>query len=223
MKVNYDSAGQLILVQTAHSTDSIAAPQTIEQLSTQSIRKLTVQEQAHLKAAFYWLNVYQPEPDASNLEQVQGCLEAFHHLCEISAWQEASSLLFTPTKSGNTQALHKQLKIWGYHLELIELYSRLIGKLNLDLDCVCLQGLGMAYRYFGQDEKARLYHEQQLEIASRIGNRLAEAQAFSGLGSTYFALEQRQTSFKCFEQQLAIAREIKDRNEEGYALGYLGA
>ena len=164
-------------------------------VSHQSIRNLTIQEQAHLKAAFYWMNVYEPEPDASNLEQVRGYLEAFHHLCEISAWQSASQILFTSTKTGKAKKLHEQLRSWGYDSEQIELYSRILGKLNLDLDCLCLWGLGGAYCHLGQVQKALGYHTQHLELAHKIGNKLAEAQALSGLVGVYFLLEQHQSAF----------------------------
>ncbi len=217
LNVCYNSAGQLMLVQADDST------QIIGQLSIQFLRKLTLHEQAHLKAAFYWLNVYQPKPDASNLEQVRGYLEAFHHLCKISAWQEASSILFMPTKTSNAKQLHEQLRSWGYYSEQIELYSQLISKLNSETDCFCLQVLGGAYCHFGQFQKAINYHNQQLEIACKIGNKLAEAQALGELSGVYFLVGQHQNAFSYLQQKLAVAREIKARKEEGQALGALGS
>ena len=223
LNVCYDLTGQLVLLRSDENSVQIGTPQSESQLSTQSIRKLTVQEKAHLKAAFYWLNVYQPESEASNLEQVRGYLESFHHLCEISAWQEASAILFTPTKPKKPKKLHEQLRSWGYDSEKIELYSRILGKLNSDLDCLCLWGLGEAYCHLGQVQKALSYHNQQLEIARKIGNKLAEAQALGGLVGAYSSLQQHQTVFNYLQQQLAIAREINAKKEEGQALGGLGA
>ncbi len=184
-------------------------------------RKLTALELTHLKAAFYWLNVYEPS-DTSHLEQVRGYLEAFHHLCEMSAWQSASQLLFTVTKTSNGKKLYEQLRSWGYYAEQIELYSRLLGKLNSELDCFCLQGLGRAYSYLAQGSQANAFYTQQLELARKIGDRQAEAQALSGLGGVYFDL-QHQTAFNYFQQMLAVAREIKATKEEGQALGSVGA
>jgi tetratricopeptide (TPR) repeat protein len=216
LNVCYDSAGQLMLLQTDDSTERIG------ELSIQSIKKLTVQQQTHLKAAFYWLKVYQSEPDASNLERVRGYLEAFHHLCEISAWQSASQILFTSTQTSNGKELHEQLSHWGYYSELIELYSGLIGKLNQTLDCTCWQGLGVAYRYVGQGDQAINCHNHQLEIARKIGNKLAEVQALGGLGSDYLSMGQYKAAFNLFQQYLAVACEIKARKEQGMALSYLG-
>jgi tetratricopeptide (TPR) repeat protein len=217
LNVCYDSAGQLMLLQTADSTESIG------EFSIQSIKKLTVQQQTHLKAAFYWLKVYQSEPDASNLERVRGYLEAFHHFCENSAWQSASQILFTSTQTSNGKELHEQLSHWGYYSEQIELYSQLIGKLNSETDCFCLQVLGGAYCQFGQFSKAINYHNQQLEIACKIGNGLVEVQAIGELSGVYFLLGQHQNAFSYLQQKLAVAREIKARKEEGQALGAFGS
>src|SRR3712207_7676765 len=52
----------------------------------------------------YTLSLHDALP-ISNLERVRGYLEAFHHLCEISAWQSASQILFTSTKTSNDKEL----------------------------------------------------------------------------------------------------------------------
>lgn len=225
LNVYYDLAGQLILVSHQNQASSLNIHPTsvkLELSSQRTLRKLTIQEQTHLKAAFYWLNIYKPDPDASNLEQVRGYLEAFDHLCEISAWHAASQILFTSTKFNQVRELHEQLQIGGYYKEQIELYTQLIGKLTPDLDCIFLQGLGKAYRYLGQTHKAIDYHNKELNIAHKTSNKLAESKALSGLGSVYFAQHKYQDSVKCFEQQLAIACEIKDKKQEGWARGCLG-
>ena len=37
----------------------------------------------HCRAIINWLSRYQPTPEATNLDQVKGYIEAFHHLCAI--------------------------------------------------------------------------------------------------------------------------------------------
>ncbi|KAB8333142.1 tetratricopeptide repeat protein [Scytonema tolypothrichoides VB-61278] len=218
-----DQAGQLLLMQANSKVDRIEPPQTKHESSTPTLRKLTVLELAHLKAAFYWLNFYEPECGASNLEQVRGYLEAFHHLCEISAWQSASEILFTSTKTSDGKQLYQQLRSWGYYSEQIELYSRLLGKLNSEIDCFCLQGLGRAYAYLDQTSQAMSYYKQQLELARQIGNQKAEAEALGGLVGIYSSLAQHQTAINCLQQQLAVACENNAQKEEAQALGGLGA
>jgi tetratricopeptide (TPR) repeat protein len=217
LHIGCDSTGKLVLVAFNTQIDQI------HESSTPTLRKLTALEVTHLKAAFYWLNVYEPEPDASKLEQIRGYLEAFHHLCEMSAWHSASQILFTSTKTSHGKELYEQLRSWGYYAEQVELYSRLLGKLNSEIDCFCLQGLGRAYSYLDQVPQAMNYYQQHLELARQIGNRQAEAQALGGLVGVYSSLAQHQTAINCLQQQLAIAREIKASNEEGQALGGLGA
>ncbi len=224
--LRYDAAGQLVLLQVDSS---------IEQRETYSnVKKLTIEEKADLKAALYWLEVYEPEPEATNLEQVRGYLEAFHHLCELSFWQEAAELLFmTPklkvvdleTSSSPTteEELHKQLITWGYYREVVELYERLLSKLNTDLDCILLQGLGRASCYQGQLEKAINFHQQQLQLAIQIKNRKSQGQALRGLGLAYARLGQFQKENRYCQQYLEIAYELNDLDDIALALNALGS
>ncbi len=45
------------------------------------------------RAIVNWIANYKPHPDASNIEEIKGFLEAFHHLCEVENWGQAKSLL----------------------------------------------------------------------------------------------------------------------------------
>ncbi|MDP5018495.1 MAG: tetratricopeptide repeat protein [Dolichospermum sp.] len=177
-------------------------------------------EFAHYMAIKNWL-MYKPKLNASNLEQVKHYLKVFHHLCEVEAWETACKLIrLTIT---NTKELHEQLGIWGYHNEQIEIYSRLLTKLNLDLDCLWLDGLGTAYSYLGKAQIAIDYHEKQLEIARKINNRKAEAQAHGGLGWVYaYCLEKAKEAITHYKEQLKISREIDNRKIEGKSLHGLG-
>ncbi|GAA6623467.1 tetratricopeptide repeat protein [Scytonema sp. NUACC26] len=217
-----NSKGELQLASPNTQVERVELPQT-QDSSIPVLRKLNALEVSHLKAAFYWLNVYSPEPETSRLEQVRGYLEAFHHLCEISAWRSAYQILFTPTKTADAKQLYEQLRSWGYYSEQIELFSRLLGKLDSEVDCFCLQGLGRAYAYLDRVPQAMSCYKQQLELAHKIGNRQVEAQAFGGLVSVYSLLGQHQTVLNCLQEQLAIAREVRASREEGQALGGLGA
>lgn len=65
--LSYDSTGQLILARSE------------EVRAKKSIKKLSIQREAHVKAVIYWLQLYQPI-DSSDFEQVKKYIEAFHHL-----------------------------------------------------------------------------------------------------------------------------------------------
>ncbi|MBC1238648.1 pilus assembly protein PilF, partial [Nostoc sp. 2RC] len=81
-------------------------------------------------AVINWLTDYEPNPDAPNLEKVRGCLEAFHHLCQVEAWVKASNLLFTRLNTIEKEELHNQLNTWGYYHEQYDLYTKLLELLE---------------------------------------------------------------------------------------------
>lgn len=176
----------------------------------------------HYSAVESWLLDYYPKPNAPNLEKVRGYLEAFHHLCEVENWELAREiLLFCPSLT--QKELHEQLGLWGYYPEQIELYFQLLDKLDLETNCVVLQGLGTAYCYLGEPKTAIQYYKRVLETAQKNHNSKAEAQAHGGLGKVYSAyIKQYQSALLHYQQQLEIALRIKDREQEGIALEGLG-
>lgn len=223
--LRYDAAGKLLLLQVDSG---------MEQRETYSnFKKLTIEQKADLKAALYWLEVYEPEPESTNLEQVRGYLEAFHHLCELSLWQEAAQLLFiypklkvvdskTSCSLTTKEKLHKQLVTWGYYPVVIELCQGLLGRLNADLECVLLEGLGHANCYQGQIEKAINLHQQQLHLALEIKNKELQGQALKGLGLCYGRLGKYQTELRYYQQYLEIAYELNDLDNIALSLNKLG-
>jgi len=212
--INFTTGGELVLNQ-------LGIDLTKPQLADISPWKF-----AHYMAVENWLTEYQPKPNSSNLEQVRGYLEAFHHLCEVSDWEKASKILFIRSNyATNTKHkdLHEQLFTWGYYQEQIDLYSRLLDKLNPELNCILLHGLGRAYGCLGQPQPAIEFHQLQLDIARKINNRKAEVTALGGLGRIYYwCLGEFETAINYCQKQLAIAREIGDREQEIQALDWLG-
>lgn len=210
--VNFTAGGELVLNQLGID---FATPQLAD---------ISPWEFAHYMAVENWLTEYQPKPDSSNLEQVRGYLEAFHHLCEVSDWEKASKIIFIQLKFANNKALHEQLGTWGYYHEQIELYSQLLDKLNRDLDCIFLHGLGWAYCHLGQPQFAIDYHQRLLDVACEIQNRKAEAQARGGLGQVYsWCLDRFEIALQHYQEQLKIAHKISDRPQQVEALDGLAS
>ena len=122
-------------------------------------------------ASWIWQTIYQPQPDAPDLEKLRGYIEPLHHLCEVEAWEEASKiLLFTRTDRFNNRALYTQLLVDSFE-EIIELCSRLLSKLTPSMDAIFLKLLGNAYYLQGDYYQAIEYHQQSLTIVSKIGER----------------------------------------------------
>lgn len=205
--INFTTGGELVLNQLGID------------LATPQLAEISTWEFAHYMAVENWLTEYQPKPDSSNLEQVRGYLEAFHHLCEVSDWEKGSKIIFINLNIANSKALHEQLGTWGYYREQIELYSQVLDKLNRNLDCIFLHGLGWAYCHLGQPQIAIDYHQRLLDVACEIQNRKAEAQARGGLGQVHFwCLDRFEIALHHYQEQLKIAREIGDRPQEIEAL-----
>jgi hypothetical protein len=140
-------------------------------LAAPEFRELSPCKRAQYRAVKNWLTRYKVKPDASNLEKVRGYLEAFHHLCEVEDWERASQILFTHLKTPTNQALHNQLGHWGYYLEQIEIYSRILHKVATSTSSF-LNGLGNANQALGKYEIAIEYHQNGRHGTNKLGRFL---------------------------------------------------
>lgn len=180
----------------------------------------------HYIAAQMWCIAYQPEPEASNLEQVRGYLEAFHHYCEVKDRESAAEIIFTCLHTPTNEELHNQLETWGYYRERVELYTQLLSLLdesNLQWKAVCFSGLGNAYFYQGDYARAIDFHQQHLDIAIEIGDKSDIGRARGNLGNAYHSQGDYADAIAFHQQNLDTATEIDDKAGIGRALGNLGA
>lgn len=209
--VDYTAPGELLLIELGIN------------LAALNFAEIPHWQLAHYIAIEYWLVEYQPPIGASNLEQVCGYLEAFHHLCEIEAWGKASQILFCLPKFPNSKQLHQQLGIWGCYREQIKMYTKILYKYNREIDCILLHNLIHAYIYTGQLYIAIKCCKTLLEISQNIRNRQAEARAHGGLGRIYnFKFENIQMALQHYQQQLSISRESGDLQQVAEALSGIG-
>ncbi len=171
------------------------------------------------RAVVNWLMKYKPLSDVTNIEKVKGLVEAFYHLCEVEAWKEAGNIPLVILNTPTNEKLHNQLQTWGYYQEQIDLYSKLLGKLNSEWDATCLGGLGNAYQFLGDYTRAMEFHEECLVIAREKGYRKGDGNALGNLGNAYSSLGDYTRAMKLYQQHLVIAREIGNRRGEGGAMG----
>ncbi len=80
------------------------AGQWVQPHQSPSIRQPTFQEKANLRASFYWLNLYRPQPESSPQKDVQGYLEAVQHLIQIEAWDLVQQILSLSVSNAYTQS-----------------------------------------------------------------------------------------------------------------------
>jgi|SRR5579883_1292647 len=170
---------------------------------------------AHQTAAQVWLQDYQPEAGAPNLELVRGKLEAFHHYGEVEDWEAAKGILID-------EGVGLQLFNWSYYREVLPLFERLLGKLGAAVDVRCERGIGNAYLQLSDYPQAIEHYQQSLATAREIGDRDGEGRALGNLGLVYQRLSDYPQAIEYHQQFLTIAREIGYRQGEGIALGNLG-
>ncbi|MGD1698310.1 tetratricopeptide repeat protein, partial [Dapis sp. BLCC M229] len=174
------------------------------------------------RAVINWVTNYKcPQEVNEKLEVVKGYLEAFYHLCEVGDWERAKKILDIKVLPVD-EYLDTQLRSWGYYEECIQLYGRLLGKLDKGWDGICLNRLGIAYSFLGEYHKAIEYFQQSLQIAREIGDLSTEGKALGNLGNVYDSLGEYHKAIEYHQQDLQIAREIGNRSGEGIALGNLG-
>ncbi|NET00803.1 MAG: tetratricopeptide repeat protein [Sphaerospermopsis sp. SIO1G1] len=174
----------------------------------------------HYNAIEYFLTLEdEPPENANNLQKVNRYLQVFYHLCEVGEWEKAGQiLLFSPL----SLPLHEQLRIWGYYREQIELYQKILGKVNSEQDIICLYGLGKAFYNLSDYNQSLIYYQKLLHLARLINNRPAEAFALGGFGKIEHINYNLNGAVYYFQQQLNIANEIEDREQQAYTLNNLG-
>ncbi len=179
----------------------------------------------HYIAAQMWRTAYQPEPEASNLEQVRGYLEAFHHYCDVEDRQSAKEIISTPIDTPTNEQLHNQLGTWGYYREQVELYNQILSLLdetNLEWKAICFNGLGNAYYFQGDYARAIDFYQQHLAIARKTGDEVGIGAALGNLGAAYNSQGDYARAVNFYHQSLDISRKIGDKAGIGMVLGNLG-
>ena len=184
--------------------------------------KLPQRQRVQYRAANNWISLYNPLPDASNLDKVRGYLEACHHLFELENCEAASKILAVRLNTPTRDQFHNQLNTWGYYSEHIELFTTLLGKLAPEWEMTLLKGLGNLYNSLSDYKEAISYQQQHLAVARSVGDRQSEGISLGNIGLNYYLLGNYAQSIDYCEQSLAIVREIGDRRAEGAALGNLG-
>ena len=182
----------------------------------------TREQRLQYRAVVQWLTDYQPKWDASNLDKVRGYLEAFHHLCEVENWERASKIIEINLDIPNNTELHNLLITWGYYREVIDLYSRLLGKLDRASDAVCFLGLGKGYHYLEKYDQAISSYKESLSRMLKIGYSLGVGKVYGSMGNTYLAIREYDRAISCYEKCLVISRETNNQESIGSTLGNLG-
>jgi tetratricopeptide (TPR) repeat protein len=207
--VDYTAPGKLVLAN--FDIDSALAEST----------EISLWELSNYLAVEWWLIKYKPRLNDTNLEQVRGYIEGFHHLCEVEEWEKASQL-FTAHLNNTNEELHCQLNIWGYYHESLEICQRLLSKLNNKLNTVILNTLGDSYNELCNYTQAIECYQQILEISGSIKYCHLKGVISVNLGCIYHDIGDYNKAIEYIMRGLNIAQEIKDIEGESCALANLG-
>lgn len=179
-------------------------------------------KRTHYQAVLNWLTRYQAPPETTPLQQVQGVLESFQHLCAAADFRRASQILTIELRTETGEELHNQLYTWGYCQQQVELYTQLLGKLNAQCDSIFLNGLGLAYRSLGQYEEARQAYEQSHTLALETQDVEGIQAALCNLGAIHCLLQEYAKAIEYTQQALQWAHRLRDVPALGTVLGSLG-
>ena len=211
-------------VNVAPFGDSILAYLGIDRATVKFIKAITKRT---YRAVINWLiKKYQPRND-SNLEKVRSYLEAFHHLCEVEACEKTSEILFIHFNTHTKEQLHNQLYTWGYYREPLDLYNRILHKLNSRIDAIIFNNCGNYYLTFGDLGKVIEYYNHSLTITQQIGDFLLESQCLGNLGlayrgSAYDCLGEYKKAIKFYFESLSVARQLENHFQEAVTLRLIG-
>ncbi|NEZ54444.1 tetratricopeptide repeat protein [Adonisia turfae] len=189
--------------------DAILEKLEIEPKSVRTIK--SAKKRSQYRAVINWLTRYSSSVGAGNLEQVRGWLEAFHHLCELEAWEKGATLLFSRLETETREELHDQLNIWGHHTELNQVYSRVANQISPKLNAIILNSLDRLWTDLGDYDKAIDYHKQSLAIDEELGQMQGVGASLGNLGIIYSSIGEYETAIQYHEQHLKVARKIKDK------------
>lgn len=180
-------------------------------------QRLSHWQLAHSAAVESWLLDYCPRADAIGLERVRGYWEAFHHCCEVEAWELAWQIAQIPVEP-QQKPWHQQLYHWGHCPEQIELYERLLDHLGEAERAVCCGGLARAYRFVGRIEESIAQAQAQLTAATTLQNSALMLEALGSLGDAH----RRKSKYKLAEafhcRQLQLAQAENQSEEQINAL-----
>ncbi len=148
---NQDKLGSQQVIMIPYS-DSVLAEVGIAPSELKSIKPHWKRTQ--YRAIVNWLTKYQPPSSGSNLEMVRGYLETCYHFFQLEDWEKADRVLMIRVAGLTDEDLDDALGTWGAYSEQINLYQKLLGKLNHTRNISLLNGLGNACDTIGQFQTA---------------------------------------------------------------------
>ena len=193
-----------------------------------STREPTFQEKAHLRAAYYWLNIYRPHPQSTPQEQVRGYLDAAHHLVQIEAWDLIQQILFLPMQSEKTQSPPILGDLGGLkdsETQSISLNTSSPSSAPIKTTHNLSQPLAtQSTQPFHQKLGLWGFHREQIELYQILLDKISpevDSLCLDDLGHAYTNLCDYENAIACYQRLLNLAAQIHNQRAEAKALGGL--
>jgi tetratricopeptide (TPR) repeat protein len=177
-------------------------------------QNIPIEKLDHYIAIINWLTDYHTDSNSTHRQKLEGYLQALHHLCDAQDWKKASDILSMPLSLSSQQPFHQQLGIWGYYIELIDLYKKLLDKIDLENRLSYLCGLGNVYYNMSHYPECLEFYNEGLEIAKRIDHKSMKAQILNNLGSVNLMCGNYPKAIKFYKRSLRISQKISERHLE---------
>ncbi len=139
----------------------------------------------------------------------------------IEHHREALSVTRTAVSLHNLARANAKL---GRHENAVDLHEEALGLPDGDAARLLhLNHCGFSRFVSGRPALAADRHRSALELASRLGDRLAQAQAWNGLGLAAWALGELSGSIEAHSRACALAASVGDEHLRGFSLIWLAA
>jgi len=208
-----------VIQEPAAALDRVVQNFSLEQLEQSD---LNLWEIVHWLALDNWLSDVPAAPAAiATPADAIPLVEACHHSCTLGMWDAAYRLATRPVGSP-TRPLHEALGQWGQYNHQIELYAALLERISPEVDRLCLNGLGQAYCYLGNGDRALGFHQRQLALAAASGDLAAQADAYGKLGAALHEQFRYNDSLTYYQQQYSLATQANQPALQASALYRMG-
>ncbi|MBT9317969.1 hypothetical protein [Leptothoe spongobia] len=212
-----------VLSSEAHADITVSGKEFLSNLNLDKYNNTSKsKKRANWRAIKNWLGKYRPLSESSNLERIRGYLEAFHHLCEIEAWEESRSLLDLPLSSPLHETLVQHLHTWNYYQQEITLYTRLLDHCDSITSSFYMNQLGFIYMILGQEERALTFFKRSLITSQREGSVQWQGLPLIGIGLIHSDSADLNKTISTLDKSLVLAQSTKNLTMEALILGVIG-
>lgn len=161
--------------------------------------------------AEYFRQARKPRADWKTIEDLAPQMAEFDLRCQYGDYETAYRVV--------AEIYFNYLLIWGYYREIVDMFTRLKGKLTENpVRYSCLNALGMGQENLGEYLVAIENYEQAIAWADEAGDRSSEVVYLSNLAICYVRLGQTRKAMQCNQRGLEL---LGPHGYPGYKISHM--